>query len=537
MTKVRDLGGVGVITDVNPSDLPVNAWGRGTNNVRFANGRVNRGMVYRSWFTPDAPDNIAFVSSFPTDENTDTLVFPRATGQITTYTGGAATDRTPTGWVDISTTLPWSHCVLSGISYLTNPDMPYPVYFNPLSGTRYAQLTNWDTNYKAAVLRPYKDYLIALDVTLSGVPQPKMVLWPSPTLDGQVPPSWDVADPAELAGFNILAQMKDSIVDGLALGGEFFIYTPTEAWRMVYTGSRDVFAFDRAKFDGGILNVNCVVEVEGRHYVFGKDDIYRHDGYGAQSIVEGRVKDFIFGSLNRAAVKYAFAVHEPVLKEVRFYYNSNESDIGFPGVSYCNRCAVFNYGNETWAFEDAPNLVGATYASPASLTLWSTVTGDWGASGGSWAQAGDTARKALCVVSRSATGLSTTRCLVGDTIRNSRVALPLATDTVKDAVLRREGIDLDEGDDSLHSWKRLDKAVPQFHPGDPSGTTKWRFGASGVPASSITWTNPATFDPATDYKVDLISSGRYLAIEIRQDTMEDFSLSGINFSFKINGRR
>ena len=537
MTKVRDLGGVGVITDVNPSDLPPNAWGRGTNNVRFSNGRAHRGMVYREWFATGDADNIAFVSSFPSDENVDTLVMPRTTGRITTYTGATPTDRTPAGWVDISTALPWSHSVLSGISYLTNPDMPYPVYFNPTSGTDYAQLPNWDTDYKAKVLRPFRDYLVALGITFEGVPQPKMVLWPSPTLDGEVPPSWDVTDPAQLAGFNILAQMSDSIVDGLALGGEFFIYSPTEAWRMVYTGSKDVFAFERAKFDGGVLSVNCIAEVEGRHYVFGKDDIYRHDGYGATSIVEGRVKDFIFGALNRSAAKYAFVVHEPVLKEVRFYYNSNEADIGYPGVAYCNRVAVFNYTNETWSFEDAPNVTGAAYASPASLTLWSTVTGDWSASGGSWAQAGDTARKALCVVSRADTGIASTRCLVGDTLRNSRVALPLAGDTVKTAILRREGIDLDEGDESLHSWKRLDRAAPQFHPSDPTGITKWRFGAADVPASTITWSEQATFDPMADYKIDLVASGRYLALEVVQDSMFDFSLSGVNLQFKVNGKR
>ena len=38
----------------------------------------------------------------------------------------------------------------------------------------------------------------------------------------------------------------------------------------------------------GLINENCVVEVEGKHYCFGRDDIIVHDGTTKQSIADER---------------------------------------------------------------------------------------------------------------------------------------------------------------------------------------------------------------------------------------------------------
>lgn len=51
---IRDLGSTGVVTDVDPYNLPFNAFTR-ANNVRFQSGRVSRAPVFRT-----VKDSISF---------------------------------------------------------------------------------------------------------------------------------------------------------------------------------------------------------------------------------------------------------------------------------------------------------------------------------------------------------------------------------------------------------------------------------------------------------------------------------------------
>ena len=83
--------------------------------------------------------------------------------------------------------------------------------------------------------------------------------------------------------------MQTAIVDGLQLGTNFVIYSSTEAMLMEFVGGTFIFNFRKLFSDEGIINQNCVVEADGKHYVFGTHDIYMHDGTTKQSICDERV--------------------------------------------------------------------------------------------------------------------------------------------------------------------------------------------------------------------------------------------------------
>ena len=55
---------------------------------------------------------------------------------------------------------------------------------------------------------------------------------------------------------------------------------------MDFIGGNDVFSFNRVFDKVGLINSNAVVEAEGRHYCFGLDDIYTHDGTSKISIAD-----------------------------------------------------------------------------------------------------------------------------------------------------------------------------------------------------------------------------------------------------------
>ena len=131
-----------------------------------------------------------------------------------------------------------------------------------------------------------------------------------------IPASWDETDTTKSAGFNDLVQMQTAIVDGLQLGTNFVIYSSTEAKVMEFVGG--TFNFRKLFSDEGIINQNCVVEADGKHYVFGTHDIYMHDGTTKQSICDERVRKFIYTGLNTKNSDRCFVQHNKALDEIYF---------------------------------------------------------------------------------------------------------------------------------------------------------------------------------------------------------------------------
>ena len=79
--------------------------------------------------------------------------------------------------------------------------------------------------------------------------------------------------------------MKTAIVDGAVLGSNFIIYSSDSIFLMEFVGGQFIMNFRKLFTDAGLINQNCVVEVEGKHYCFGPADIYVHDGTTKQSSV------------------------------------------------------------------------------------------------------------------------------------------------------------------------------------------------------------------------------------------------------------
>ena len=110
------------------------------------------------------------------------------------------------------------------------------------------------------------------------------------TTANSVPGSWDATDATKSAGFIDLVQIPTEIKDGLSLGSNFIIYSSDQTWLMEFIGGQFIFQTRKLFNDAGVINQNCIVEADGRHYVFGPHDIYLHDGTTKQSICDERVK-------------------------------------------------------------------------------------------------------------------------------------------------------------------------------------------------------------------------------------------------------
>lgn len=536
ISPLRKLGEIGVITDVNPYDLPVNAVSMAV-NVRFNNGMMSRSPVFRD-AVATTQSNPVFTFSYEASPGNDVIFIADSTGTLYSLANGSQTNVTDAGFTPASSTIPYTSTSLAGVVYINRQDQQ-PRYFGSAS-TTFASLPNWLSTWRCRSLRSFKSFLIALNVQKSGVSYPNMVKWSDITLYGTYPASWDSTDPTKSAGENTLAEMKSGILDGAALRDFFVVYGPTSSYLMEYTADSDIFRFRKLFDNQGIIGTNCVVEVDGLHYVFGDRDIYVHDGTSVKRIANNRVRNFIYDNLNTSKADNFFVFHNVALQEVNFCYVSGDGYAGFSGTTYCNRSAVYNYANDTWTFYDLPNVGVGCYAKYSTSTTYTNATTTYDTVGGSYYDQEGAGNKSYFMPSLANTsvGLSDARILGFDPADNSILSLSAYAPANKPAYAERIGIDLDElrGVD-IRTYKVIRAIYPEVEVVGASQTLNFAFSGTTTVQQQVAWGTESTFNPRTQYKIDLKTGGRFLGWYVESLDNNDFTLSGYDVDIVLTGKR
>ena len=543
---LKGLGRSGIVRDVAPYNLPLTAWSNG-NNVRFENGRVRRAPSFRT--ISDGSDfsaDPAFAFGVRPSSGSDYIVYTLDDGSMYTYRSGHV-DRTPSGFSTTTSSEIFTGTVLDDCAYVNrSTDVPYVL---TRAGSEFEPLSDygWSSNDRAGIIRAFRDYLIFLNVQIGATVYPTGVRW-SDTVDGDgdPPSSFDLASTTNNAGLNPLPDMSGEILDGLPLKDRFLIYSNSEVWRMRPTTDTSVFTFDKLFDDEGILATNCVVQVDGLHYVFGEHDIYVTDGLSKRSILENESGDstnreFIFSSMVKERKANFKVMYDRVLDEVLFFYVSSDGDATYPGTTYPNRIAAYNTVNKTWSFRDAPSIVGGATLILTDATAWDDTATTWDGAGGTWDGGGDSLRTALYVIKREDTAVAALP--LGSAIyaydqlgEGSTVPAPLDAAVTPAAFVEKERIDLDEVFGDTWSYKEVRRLYPQAR-AFGGAVLDFEVGGSLYPWSEVTYTDRLSFDPMTATKVDFRKGGRYLAIRFTVDEPNDFWFSGADIDVVQKGRR
>ncbi|MFC3214627.1 hypothetical protein [Novosphingobium panipatense] len=535
---VRRLGSTGLVPDVFPPDLEnVSALSGGV-NVRFANGRVSRGPVYRS--VADLPHEPGHLLAIPmTSVGYEEVVsVSHDYGQFLRLNGQAFEDLTPPGHLGGDSTQTVTSSFLGGVAYV-NRESHAPMCKRSSDNT-FIQLPGWPEADRCVALRPYRDQMVALGVTKAGAYIPTMVRWSDFAYFGEAPASWDPTDTTKSAGENMLNEMMHPLVDGLTLRDNFILYCTSSTWMMSYVGGNDIYVFRKLFDDRGMINANCAVQVGGMHYVFDRNDIYVHDGASDRSICDGRTKDFIFRSLNFAKANLCFVQHDAKLSEVRFSYVADDPYSGFRGATTgCNRQAVYNYSNDTWTFYDVPNIVSCTRAALLSGSDWEDDQAtSWSDAGGLWMTTeGDEDQHALLAARSDPTlGLSQARIYGQELINGGRLKLDIAPETIRPAMVERTGIDLDAYGKRLTQHVNVQAIWPQLRL-DRWQDCSFQFGAANVVSSEPEWGPEFQIDPTSETRIDLNEAGKYVSWRFHCRGQQDFDLHSFDIQLLVRGRR
>lgn len=535
VVPVRDLAAQGIIKDQNPFDLGLNAWSGGT-NVRFGNKKAMRAPVFRkvvSGFSDTSPRHCV---GYRPATGFDSVFIASTTGAISRYVAGDVVDVSPAGFAPHESDIPWTNAFLGDVLYL-NRETDVPMFWGPTSN-KFAPIPAWDAGWRCRSLRPYKDFLIALNVTKGAVENQSMVKWSDLTLAGQPPASWDQNNKATSAGESVLAELDSEIVDGLPLKSVFVIYSRSQVWLMEHVGGQFIFNFRKVFSEGGIINNNCVVEVEGKHFVFGTNDLYMHDGTVKQSICDQRIKEYVFRTMNNRLNNRFFVAHNPALTEIMFCFVSGDPDVKYPNPTRCNKAAVYNYSNNTWGLMDLPNVASITVANINHYLTYEKAVARYDLVGGSYYDQDDGFANHVVAVSAPMpeAGLNGSKVLGVDLMDKGALSYELDPECYAPAFVERVGIDLDEAGSDLRTFKSISRLFPQvtiFR----NIPVQIQVGASETPAGNVKWGRKQAFDPYKQYKVDYRSSGRYLAIRFFVDEPADFEISGFDAEIITGGRR
>ncbi|MCI0756684.1 hypothetical protein [Teichococcus vastitatis] len=536
---VRNLAQIGIVTDGPSYDLPLNGF-TGGSNVVFENGAVRDAPIWRKAFDLGTTVPVYAISMRGTQTYDETF-HVTSDGRIFRFQDRSNTEVTPAGFTPIEGITPFTGTVLGSVVYISR-ETHVPMCRLPTE-TQFKPLPNWDPNWRAKAVRSFRDFVFAINVTKNGVDNPNLVKWSNLALQGQVPNTWDSTDISNnVAGENPLTDATAPLIDAGTLRDFFMIYGGRETFKARYVEGQFIFDFQKVSGNGGIINANCFAEVNGEHYVFGPNNIYKTDGTNQVSISEGMVNNEIYGTMNKLKAHRFFVFHNAKLGHVMFCFVSG-NNVHFENTEFCNRAAVFNYKNNTWSFADLPNVPMMVNSNMDSRRTWDEVEGTWDDDGGTWYdEEHSSATHAVgfaCQWSDVGSGRSipTSRVVAYDYLDDGSVGYPMDPDCYAPVWIERINIDLDELQLPIKTQKSIRELAPQV---DTARNMPFvfRIGA-GRTASERTYSDPVEYNPTDPVrvKVDSRATGRYLNIRGTTTTPAGFKWSGYDLLVLPIGRR
>ena len=537
LIPLENAGQTGIVQDIQPWQLPINAWSDG-NNVRMEHGSVHKCKGYGSVMEtcPVAPYHVVYIK----DAEGNKYWVACGLTAVHVYDVDAAT------WTDITrssgaytatATEGWSSTVIGGVLILNNfKDVPQFWAISastglPSTATALADLTNWTATDRCKSMRSFRSFLVALNIedkSSGTLRQSRVVKWSTEAAIQTVPASWDENDATVDAGEYELADTKGDILDGLPLRDTFMIYKEDAVYSMTYVGTPFIFSFRQLSPSVGILSKNCVAEFDGGHFLFGNGDLYLNDGQKITSLLPHKMRDHVFSILDGDHLEKSFVVADYGRTEMLACFVS-----AYSSSNQCDKALIWNWVHNTFSIRDIPELAHIGYGSvknEASFTTWLATASitplpTWSTATGAWATSWENVENVLLFASPTDTKL------YRDGVGNKE------DDTNMTAFIERTGLTFTAQNNPDQSTVKRIKAIWPKMTITNSDTVDFYVGTQMSTEEGVSWKGPFTFNPDTQSKVSCRASGKYYGVKIETTTDTDWRLEGLEFELEDAGRR
>jgi len=517
---VNNLGQFGIITDFEATELPLNAF-TGGQNVRFRNGGVEKFEGHSEVYaTPlNAPwwlQSVAYGSSYFWMYAGETAV------GATDGSSHADITRTVGGAYASDASIGWTGGVLGGIPVLNN-GVDTPQYWaTPALATALADLTNWPASTTCRALRPFGDYLVALDVTKAGTRYRQMVKWSHAAVPGSLPDSWDETDETRDAGEWSLSDTEDRVVDLIALRNLGMLYKEYTTHQMQYVAGTDIFKFTKVFESFGALSARCATPfLGGKHLVFSGDDVVLHDSQSAQSLLKGRSQQLILNRLSSTNYTRAFVAPNFVNSEIWICFPTTAST--WPDVAL-----VWNWKEDKWGVRDLPPaaFIASGIVSPTT-DVWSAASGTWATDVDSWGDLYyDPSKRRMLMAAVEATKLyqpdntnSFDGAVMNAYVERLNIGFPIKKEGTPDYANRKL---------MTRFWPRVT--------GTDGGTVDFYIGVQDKVDASPTYYGPYTYTIGSTESIDPLVEGRLHAIKAVSNSAISWRWTGYDVELAFSGQ-
>jgi hypothetical protein len=526
IVQIDNVGSVGLISDQPSRELPPEAWSDCL-NVRFSNQNAEKFYGHiESFDTPSIVPQYLLSAKF---DGTTYWYYANGTA-IYRSDGTTESDVTRTaGAYNGGTYSQWNGGILGGVPIMNNTSgADYPQQWDA-GASKMKDLDNWPADTYTKVIRPFKQALVALNITKSGTNYPYTVKVSHPADPGTVPTSWDETDATKLTIERPLSEGSDVIVDGLGLGDSFIIYKERSTWIMQFVGGKYVYKTRRLFDSFGMLTQNCAVNTPKGQFVVARGDVILHNGTTYKSIIDEQTRDLLFNSIDDNYSSYIFVVINQQFNEVWICYAEQGRD-----APYANKAMIWNWISGVWSQRDLPEIAfaasGLIPASYADKTFDGSVGTTFDADTGFFNQVDYPASKDRILMC----GAADTKFYLAD--KTNQFAGSNFT-----SYLERTGLGV-VGRDRFGNWKvdlQSVKLVRNIYPkitADSGTILKIYVGIQLKQNDAIDWQGPFEFNPATDTKIDCIVATKLLCLRFETSSNAWWKMHGYGVDLDIIGR-
>lgn len=524
--KIHDAGKFGIIKDRLAHTLPLEAWSDGA-NVRFLENGVQRMTGHSPVWTPTVDPWALFPLVNQAEQQF--WVYPGEDAVYVVDQDGVHTDLSGTSApYETDFALGWNGGSTNGLLVLNN-GVKKPQLWDPDDpGAMLIDLPNWPATHTTRVIRPLKEFLVALDLTEDGVRYPYKLRWSHPAEPGSVPISWDDSDETRDAGSQSMSDSGGFVTDLLPLKDLGIIYRRDQTWGLQYIGGASVFRLYRITKFGGVYSRNCVraFMLRGeKHFVVTAGDVVIHDGQTAESVIEGRMRRWLFNQISTESFQRMQVVHNQAKSEMW---------ICVP-VSYdqLTRAAIWNYNENKWSIRDLPhaNFLEAGQVNPNGVLNWDSDTEVWDTDATTWDEQPfppQTDRLLMAVP-----GASRKLYLVDDTNRFDGVDYTAFVERVGLAVVDMDRDGTPKFDLSVRKlvkelWPKIDGPV--------GSQINIQVGTQEGVNDSVDWGQVFPFTIGVTQKINPLVSGKLIGVRFEMTGNYSCRLHGYDLELEILGK-
>ena len=517
--NARDLGSMGVVSDIAPWDLPPNALSDGR-NFRVSSGKILASGGSKRISQSGAGTELGHIDQAIRFNGETQWVVCGADG-IYVFDGVNFSNVYSTS--DVNPDL-WTTCKIGRVIFFNHPDVG-PLYWRSDDESLGApEDLPWSpseptwSNWKAKVLVSHRNFLFAMNMTEVENGQTQVlddrVRWSHPIEPNGIPYTWEPANDADkssLAGYVTLGR-GGAIVGAESLRDSLVIYSDQAVNVLDYTGDQLMWRRRTVSQAAGLIGKEAVTEVRGTHYFMAYDDILMFDGNQSQSILHNRLRKKYASTIDTTNLRNSFSFHNKTYNEIWFCFPEK-------GATYPTMAYVFNYRDGTMSIRDlslTKQFPHAEYGkSPGSDETWETVESNWSSERSSWRLGGQDAfdGQSLAVSGEHLYNIDTQA--PDEDVRTfvERTHMPVAGHDVTTTITR---------------------IYPQL---EGSSTVQMRVGSHQSASDGVRWAKPNDFDSAADRKIDSRATGELMAIRLDGKASDNFNFTGFDAEYVTAGKR